>query len=395
METVGVRQRWASVSKSPTTVWQRQMQCGNARAGVLRLHRGDVETPAFMPVGTLGAIKGAVEPADLRRLGFDIMLSNTFHLWQRPGVEVVTAHGGLHGFGGWRRPILTDSGGFQVFSLASLRRVSEDGVDFRAPHNGAACFLSPEKCMAIQRQLGSDIVMVLDECAPGDANEKIATAAMRRSLRWAARCKTAFADNPNALFGIVQGGVFSSLRAESAAGLANIGFDGYAIGGLAVGESASARRTVLEDTVHRLPADKPRYLMGVGTPSDIAHAVSCGVDMFDCVLPTRNARNGQLFTSTGVVKIRNSRHRADLSPPDAACGCPVCRRVSRAYLHHLFTIGDMSAARLLTLHNLAYYFGLMRRLRAAVGDGTLPAVVADIFTHYPPATRRPSQRLTQ
>lgn len=359
-------------------IWRQTARCGNARAGILQLARGAVHTPAFMPVATLGAVRGAVGNGDAEGLGFEMILANTFHLWQRPGCEVIARHGGLHGFNGWHRPILTDSGGFQVFSLAPLRKISDDGVAFRAPHNGQACFLSPEICMDIQRTLNSDIVMVLDDCTPAGVDEAAAAASMRRSMRWAARCKAAFADNPNALFGIVQGGIYLPQRRESAAALMDIGFDGYAIGGLAVGEEKSERQAVLADTVPRLPADKPRYLMGVGTPADIAQAVADGIDMFDCVLPTRNARNGHLFTHRGIVRIRNACHRHDSAPPDAECGCPVCRRTSCAYLHHLFTVGDMLAARLATLHNLAYYRALMTRLRAAIADGTLPQVVKQL-----------------
>ena len=363
--------------------WRITRTCGQARAGVYSLRRGDIRTPAFMPVGTLGAIKGAVSPNELEQLGFDVILGNTFHLWQRPGMEVVKAHGGLHGFNGWSRPILTDSGGFQIFSLSSLRQVSDEGVHFRAPHNGDACFLSPESCMEIQRALNSDIVMVLDECAPGESDEKTAATAMRRSLRWAARCRTAFADNPNVLFGIVQGGVWPDLRRESAEGLMETGFDGYAIGGLAVGESREDRHAVLRDLTPRLPADKPRYLMGVGTPADIAHAVADGVDLFDCVLPTRNGRNGQLFTSSGLLRIRNARYRNDTAPPDEHCACPVCRRFTRAYLHHLSRVGDLLAGRLMSVHNLAFYRQLMRQLREAIENDALPARVREVAEKYP------------
>lgn len=363
--------------------WQAEARCGDARAGTLSLARGEVRTPAFMPVGTVGAVKGAVTPVDLEQLGFEMTLANTFHLSLRPGTDIIAAHGGLHGFNGWRRPLLTDSGGYQVFSLKSLRKLEENGVRFRAPHNGAACFLSPESCIAIQRALGSDIAMVLDECPPAGIDEKSAADSMRRSMRWAERCRAAFDGSPNMLFGIVQGGVFLNLRAESAETLTGIGFDGYAVGGLAVGESKEDMLAVLGASVPRLPADKPRYLMGVGAPGDIAVAVASGVDLFDCVLPTRNARNGWLFTDGGVVRIRNARYRALTDAPDAECACPVCRRFSLAYLHHLFAVGDMLAARLATLHNLAYYRRLMRRLRDAIIRGDLPHTVDEVLKNYP------------
>ena len=367
------------MSRAP---WQQIAQCGKARTGVLQLARGHVRTPVFMPVGTYGAVRGAVSGVDVAQQGFEIILGNTFHLWQRPGLEVLAAHGGLHGFGNWQQPILTDSGGFQVFSLASLRKITDEGVSFRAPHNGASCFLSPEGCMDIQRTINSDIAMVLDECAPGDADEKHAADAMRRSLRWAARCKTAFADSRNALFGIVQGGTHLHLRRESAQALVDMGFDGYAIGGLAVGEEGAQRREVLSAMHELLPAEQPRYLMGVGTPVDIALAVADGVDMFDCVLPTRNARNGHLFTRQGVVRIKNARYRHDTAPLDAGCACPACRGYTRAALHHLFSIGDMLAGRLATLHNLAYYHHLMSTLRSAIESNTLPQAVDAVVTAY-------------
>ncbi|MCH9758956.1 MAG: tRNA guanosine(34) transglycosylase Tgt [Proteobacteria bacterium] len=363
---------------NPPLTWQQTATCGKARAGVLSLARGTIATPVFMPVGTIGAVRGAITPPDIEQLGFDIILGNTFHLWQRPGLEVLAAHGGLHGFNNWRRPILTDSGGFQVFSLSSLRKISDDGVSFRAPHNGNTCFLSPESCMDIQRTINSDIVMVLDDCTAAGVSESAAAASMRRSMQWAHRCRTAFGDNPNALFGIVQGGIFLPLRQESAQQLVDIGFDGYAIGGLAVGEEKSQRHEVLAAMDAWLPADKPRYLMGVGTPADIALAVADGVDMFDCVMPTRNARNAQLFTSTGILRLRNACHRHDTQPLDAQCDCIVCRRFSRSYLHHLFAVGDMLAARLATLHNLAHYRRLMTRLRNGIKDGTLAAVVREV-----------------
>lgn len=364
----------------PPLQWQQTAACGKARAGVLQLARGDIRTPVFMPVGTIGAVRGAMTAADISQQGFDIILGNTFHLWQRPGLEVLSAHGGLHGFGGWHKPILTDSGGFQVFSLASLRKISEDGVAFNAPHNGQKCFLSPEGCMDIQRVINSDIVMVLDDCTPPAAGEKATAESMRRSMRWAARCKKSFTEsaNPNALFGIVQGGISLALRRESLEALCDIGFNGYAIGGLAVGETKAQMRAVLAEVPSLLPPQKPRYLMGVGTPADIALAVADGIDMFDCVLPTRNARNGQLFTSEGVLKIRNAANRHDTRPPDQHCTCQTCRRHSRAYLHHLFAIGDMLAPRLATIHNLSFYRRLMSRLAAAIETNTLPQTVKQI-----------------
>lgn len=363
--------------------WQVSAHCGNARSGVLHLTRGKVHTPAFMPVGTLGAVRGGIHAADVAQLGFDMILANTFHLWQRPGLEVLAAHGGLHGFNAWHRPILTDSGGFQVFSLAAMRKVSDDGVHFRAPHNGQACFLSPEQCMHIQRTLNSDIAMVLDECVSAQAPLAEARSAMRRSLHWAQRCRDAFADSENALFGIVQGGVHLPLRQDSAAALTDMGFDGYAIGGLAVGEARAQRQEVLAAVAPQLPAYSPRYLMGIGTPADIACAVAEGVDLFDCVLPTRNARNGQLFTRHGIVRIKNACHQADERPLEEGCTCSVCHRTSRAYLHHLFRVGDMLAARLATLHNLAYYRRLLAELRAAIADNTLPQAVAAVCAAYP------------
>jgi len=343
---------------------------GAARRGRLTLAHGTVETPAFMPVGTYGAVKG-VGPEDLRALGAQIVLSNTFHLWLRPGLEVIGLHGGLHRFMGWDGPILTDSGGFQVFSLGALRKITEEGVQFQSPVNGDRCFLSPEEAMRIQRVLDSDVAMIFDECTPYPAGHRQAADSMRLSLRWAERSRRAHGDNPNALFGIVQGGMYEDLREESLAGLTRIGFDGYAIGGLSVGEPKEEMLRILRHTAPRLPAEAPRYLMGVGTPRDIVDAVQAGIDMFDCVMPTRNARNGWLFTSRGVVKLRNSRYRTDTSPPDPDCACRTCRHFSRAYLHHLQRVNEMLGARLNTIHNLHYYQGLMAGLRAAIGRGEL------------------------
>ena len=350
---------------------------GAARCGVLQTAHGAIDTPVFMPVGTYGAVKG-MSPAELRGLGAQIVLGNTFHLWLRPGLEVIAAHGGLHRFMGWGGPILTDSGGYQVFSLGELRKISEEGVKFQSPVNGDACFLTPEESMRIQRVLDADIVMVFDECTPHPATFEQARESMQLSMRWAARSKQAHAGNANALFGIVQGGMHESLRDESLAALTAIGFDGYAIGGLSVGEPKADMLRILRHTAPRLPADRPRYLMGVGTPADIVAAVSAGIDMFDCVLPTRNARNGWLFTRYGDIKIRNARYRDDLAPLDADCACYTCRNFTRAYLHHLQRVNEMLGARLNTLHNLHYYQELMQGLRAAIAAGRLAAFAADM-----------------
>jgi len=343
---------------------------GKARRGTLVLSRGRIETPAFMPVGTYGTVKG-VTPEELRTSGAEVILGNTFHLMLRPGMAVIGAHGGLHGFMGWDGPILTDSGGFQVFSLGAMRKITEAGVNFRSPVDGSPIFMGPEESMAVQRVLGSDIVMIFDECTPYPATYEQARASMELSLRWAGRSKAAHGDNPSALFGIVQGGVYDDLRLESAQGLQAIGFDGYAVGGLSVGEPKEDRQRVLETVLPRLPAAKPRYLMGVGTPEDIVEAVCLGIDMFDCVLPTRNARNGHLFTHHGDIRIRNSQYQADTRPLDETCGCYTCRNYSRAYLRHLDKCGEMLGARLNTLHNLHYYQELMAGLRKAIEEGGL------------------------
>ena len=348
---------------------------GNARRGVLETAHGNIDTPAFMPVGTYGVVKG-MSPVEVRELGAQIVLGNTFHLWLRPGLDVIGAHGGLHRFMGWDGPILTDSGGFQVFSLGEMRKISEEGVKFQSPVNGDACFLTPEESMRIQRVLNSDIVMAFDECTAHPATLEQARDSMQLSMRWAARSKAAHAGNPNALFGIVQGGMYEQLRDESLAKLTDIGFDGYAIGGLSVGEPKPDMLRILRHTAPRLPADRPRYLMGVGTPSDIVAAVAAGIDMFDCVLPTRNARNGWLYTRHGVIKLRNARYRDDLTPLDPDCGCYTCRHFTRAYLHHLQRVNEMLGARLNTLHNLHYYQELMAGLRAAIAEGRLGAFVA-------------------
>ena len=343
---------------------------GDARRGRLTLAHGEVDTPAFMPVGTYGAVK-AMSPAELEAIGAQVVLGNTFHLWLRPGLDVIEAHGGLHRFMGWRGPILTDSGGFQVYSLGALRRISEAGVKFQSPVNGDPCLLTPEESMRIQRVLNADVVMVFDECTPYPADEKAARDSMELSLRWAERSKRAHEGNPNALFGIVQGGMFEPLRDASLAGLRAIGFDGYAIGGLSVGEPKADMRRILAHTAPRLPPERPRYLMGVGTPGDIVDAVARGIDLFDCVLPTRNARNGWLYTSAGVVKLRNSRYRDDTGPADPACDCYTCRHFTRAYLHHLQRVNEILGARLNTLHNLHFYQRLMRELRDAIAAGRL------------------------
>jgi len=346
---------------------------GAARRGVLELPHGAVETPIFMPVGTYGAVK-AMSPAELGDIGAQIVLGNTFHLWLRPGLAVIEAHRGLHHFMGWSRPILTDSGGYQVFSLGELRKISEEGVRFASPLNGDRLMLTPEESIRIQRTLNSDVAMVFDECTPYPASEREAADSMRLSLRWAERSKREWsrADaGGNALFGIVQGGMYEDLRDESLAGLTAIGFDGFAIGGLSVGEPKEDMLRVLAHTAPRLPPDRPRYLMGVGTPEDLVAGVSAGVDMFDCVLPTRNARNGWLFTRWGDLKIRNARYRDDTRPIDEACACHACRHFSRAYLHHLQRTNEILGARLATLHNLFYYLTLMRELREAIVAGRL------------------------
>jgi queuine tRNA-ribosyltransferase len=345
---------------------------GAARRARLELAHGAVETPVFMPVGTYGSVK-AMSPAELETLGAQVVLGNTFHLWLRPGLDVIAAHGGLHRFMGWERPILTDSGGFQVFSLGELRKISEEGVKFASPINGDRLFLTPEESIRIQRALGSDVAMVFDECTPFPATERAAADSMRLSLRWAERSKREWQRGAaaNALFGIVQGGIYERLRDESLAGLLDIGFDGYAIGGLAVGEPKEEMLRVLDHTAPRLPADRPRYLMGVGTPEDIVAAVAAGVDMFDCVLPTRNARNGWLFTRWGDIRLRNARYRDDTRPIDETCGCYACRNFSLAYVHHLQRANEILGARLATVHNLHYYLTLMRELGEAIAAGAL------------------------
>ncbi len=350
---------------------------GGARRGRLELAHGSVETPVFMPVGTVGAVK-SVTPDEVKALGAQIVLGNTFHLWLRPGLEVIAAFGGLHDFMRWDGPILTDSGGFQVYSLTHLRKITEEGVRFASPLDGARLMLTPEQSMTIQRTLNSDIVMIFDECTPYPADWETAKASMELSLRWAARSKLAHAGNPNALFGIVQGGMFEDLRDNSVQELTRIGFDGYAIGGLSVGEPKADMARILSHTAAQLPSDRPRYLMGVGTPEDIVFAVGQGIDMFDCVMPTRNARHGVLFTRYGNLHIKNACHRTDPGPIDPGCDCYTCRHFSRAYLHHLFRVGESLAGRLNTIHNLHYYQTLMAELRQAIESDRF----AEFVTHF-------------
>ncbi len=351
---------------------------GAARRGRLSFVRGDVETPAFMPVGTCATVK-SVTPEAVRETGADIILGNTFHLMLRPGTEVVAAHGDLHDFMNWRRPILTDSGGFQVFSLGELRKITEQGVTFRSPVNGDKIFLGPEESIAVQRALGSDVVMIFDECTPHPATEEEARASMELSLRWAERSKVAHAGAESALFGIIQGGMYESLRDRSLQGLLDIDFDGYAIGGLSVGEPKEDMMRILSHTTPQMPESKPRYLMGVGKPEDIVEAVRRGVDMFDCVMPTRNARNGHLFVHSGIVRIRNAQYRDDIRPLDEACGCYTCSNYSRAYLRHLAATNEMLGATLNTIHNLFYYQTLMLGLRNAIEAGVLDQFVVEFY----------------
>jgi queuine tRNA-ribosyltransferase len=351
---------------------------GRARRGRLRFERGVVETPAFMPVGTYATVKG-MRPEQVAESGAQILLGNTFHLMLRPGTGVIRAHGGLHEFMHWPGPILTDSGGFQVFSLGELRRITEEGVHFRSPVNGDAVFLGPEESVAAQNALGADVVMIFDECTPYPADRGTARGSMELSLRWAERSRHAHGDSAAALFGIVQGGMYPELRLESLAGLTAIGFDGYAIGGLSVGEPADERGRILDSLNPAMPAEKPRYLMGVGTPEDIVVAVQRGIDMFDCVLPTRNARNGHLFTTRGVLRLRNARFREDLEPLDPECDCYTCRHYTRAYLHHLDKCNEILGSHLNTVHNLRYYQRLMQGLRAAIEERRLEPFVADFY----------------
>ncbi|AKE52200.1 tRNA guanosine(34) transglycosylase Tgt [Kangiella geojedonensis] len=356
---------------------------GQARRGQLTFERGTIQTPAFMPVGTYGTVKG-LTPEEIKSLGAEIILGNTFHLMLRPGTDIIEQHGDLHDFMNWDKPILTDSGGFQVFSLGKLRKITEKGVEFRSPVNGSKVFLGPEEAMEVQRKLGSDIVMIFDECTPYPATEAEARESMELSLRWAKRSKDAheagFTDKePTALFGIVQGGMYPHLRKESLEGLTDIGYDGYAIGGLSVGEPKDEMLKVLNHLTPEMPDDKPRYLMGVGKPADIVEAVRRGVDMFDCVMPTRNARNGHLFTRKGVVKLRNSHNKTFTGPLDEVCECYTCKNYSRAYLHHLDKCNEMLGAKLNTIHNLHYYQDLMDGLRKAIETGTLSDFVKEFY----------------
>ncbi|SFV87136.1 tRNA-guanine transglycosylase [hydrothermal vent metagenome] len=352
-----------------------------ARRGKMTFERGEVETPAFMPVGTYGTVK-AMTPEEVQELGAQIILGNTFHLAITPTTEVIEAHGDLHDFMHWQGPILTDSGGFQVFSLGDTRKISEAGVDFRSPKDGAKIFMGPEESMQIQCKLGSDIVMIFDECTPYPADKATADQSMQLSLRWAKRSKAEHEklNNKNALFGIVQGGMHEDLRSESATELVSIGFDGYAIGGLSVGEPKQEMMKVLDYMPEQLPADKPRYLMGVGTPSDLVEAVERGIDMFDCVMPTRNARNGYLFTSTGIVKVRNAQYKLDVNPVDKRCGCYTCKNYTRAYLHHLQRKNEILGSRLNTIHNLHYYQDLMKGMRDAIENNAFAKFKDTFYT---------------
>jgi len=352
-----------------------------ARRGRMTFARGVVETPAFMPVGTYGTVK-AMTPEELSELGAQIILGNTFHLMLRPGTEIIKKHGDLHDLMHWQGPILTDSGGFQVFSLAKMRKISEEGVEFNSPVDGSRVFLSPEVSMQVQRDLGSDIVMVFDECTAYPADEETVRHSMELSLRWAARSKAAFADNPNALFGIVQGGTYENLRLESIEGLKAIGFDGYAIGGLSVGEPAGERNAMLDVCLPGLPVDKPRYLMGVGKPEDLVEGVRRGIDMFDCVIPTRNARTGFLYTHNGIIRIRNSQYAEDTRALDEHCGCYTCQHYSRAYLRHLDKCGEILGARLNTIHNLYFFQDLMANIRRAIEADQYDVFCDEFYNNY-------------
>ncbi|MFT5504356.1 MAG: queuine tRNA-ribosyltransferase [Gammaproteobacteria bacterium] len=354
---------------------------GMARRGRLVFQRGKVETPAFMPVGTYGTVK-AMTPEEIAEGGAQILLGNTFHLMLRPGTDIIKKHGDLHDFMNWHGPILTDSGGFQVFSLAKMRKISEEGVQFASPVNGSKVFLSPEVSMQVQRDLGSDIVMCFDECTPYPAPESDVRQSMELSLRWAARSREAFADNPNALFGIVQGGTFEKLRSESAQGLVDIGFDGYAIGGLSVGEPADERNATLDTCLPELPDNRPRYLMGVGRPEDLIEGVRRGIDMFDCVIPTRHARTGYLYSRYGIVRIRNRRYSDDTRPVDETCDCYCCQNYSRAYLRHLDKCGEILGARLNTIHNLAYFQNLMKSIRQAIENNGYDSFAHSFYDDY-------------
>jgi len=378
LSTLRRRNRPNEITEKSTMKFELLKTDGHARRGRLSLAHGIVETPVFMPVGTYGAVK-SVTPDELETLGAQIILGNTFHLWLRPGAGVIAALGGLHGFNGWNKPILTDSGGFQVWSLGALRKISEEGVRFNSPINGDKLFLTPEESMRIQHALNSDIVMIFDECTNWPSTEQETADSMRLSLRWAVRSRAEHdaLENANALFGIVQGGMHEHLRDESLAGLTDIGFDGYAIGGLSVGEPKEDMLRVLDHLAGKLPDDKPHYLMGVGTPEDLVDGVGRGIDMFDCVMPTRNARNGWLFTRFGDLKLRNARYKSDNRPLDETCGCYTCQKFSRAYLHHLNRVNEILGARLSTIHNLYYYQWLMAAIRVAIDGGRFSAFVAE------------------
>lgn len=351
---------------------------GKARRGRLTFARGVVETPAFMPVGTYGTVKG-MKTEEVEATGAHIILGNTFHLMLRPGTDIIEQHGGLHGFMNWDKPILTDSGGFQVFSLGKMRKITEEGVRFSSPVNGEKIMLTPERSMEVQRKLGSDVVMIFDECTPYPATHKESQDSMELSLRWAQRSKDAHGDNPSALFGIVQGGMYEDLREVSINGLKAIDFDGYAIGGLSVGEPKVDMIRILDHTAPLIPENKPRYLMGVGKPEDLVEGVRRGIDMFDCVMPTRNARNGHLFVNTGVVKIRNACNKTDTGPLDSTCDCYTCKNYSRAYLHHLDKCKEILGSQLNTLHNLHFYQKVMQGLRDAIEQGKLDGFVAEFY----------------
>ncbi len=369
-------------------------RCGEARQGRLTTPHGVVETPAFMPVGTLGAVKG-VPPQDLEAAGASILLCNLYHLALRPGVDAVERLGGIHRFTGWERPLLTDSGGFQVFSLSTLRKVDDGGVTFRSHLDGSPLRFTPESVVDLQQRMGVDIAMVLDECPPWPIDEAAAAASWQRTLSWARRAREAWrndAGTGGGLFGIVQGSIYPALRARAAAELSQIDFDGYAIGGVSVGEPDADRRGVVEWTAPALPAGRPRYLMGVGYPEDILHAVGCGVDLFDCVLPARNARHGVLFTRAGVLKIKNARYREDERPVDPGCGCPACTRVSRAFLHHLARAGELTAAVLATLHNVRFYLDFMADIRQAITLGTFADLADTLATRSTPLEQRSSEQ---
>ena len=351
---------------------------GKARRGRLTFERGTVETPAFMPVGTYGTVKG-MKTEEVADTGAEILLGNTFHLMLRPGTEIIEQHGGLHGFMNWDKPILTDSGGFQVFSLGKMRKITEEGVKFSSPVNGEKIMLTPERSMEVQNSLGSDVVMIFDECTPYPASHEESKVSMELSLRWAQRSKDAHQGNKNALFGIIQGGMYEDLREVSVNGLTSIDFDGYAIGGLSVGEPKEDMIRILDHTAPLIPENKPRYLMGVGKPEDLVEGVRRGIDMFDCVMPTRNARNGHLFVTNGVIKIRNARHKTDTGPLDPECDCYTCKNYSRAYLHHLDKCNEILGSQLNTMHNLRFYQRVMKGLRDAIEQGKLEEFVAEFY----------------